>query len=123
MKYTLRIKKNKVFRYIFKKGKYLKGKYVVIHSCKTKMSNESGDSLNFFAGCVSKKNGNSVQRNRLKRYAREVYKIEEDKLKKGYNFIVMYKKDTLASEINFQAIKDDIIQCFKELDLYEENNV
>ena len=118
MKYTLRIKKNKVFKYIFKKGEYAKGKYVVVHSCKTKMADEVEDSMNFFAVCVSKKNGNSVQRNKLKRYGREVYKEEETKLKKGYNFVVMYKKDTIGKEMNFQIIKEDIINCFKELELY-----
>ncbi len=119
MKYTLRIKNNKVFKYIFKKGDYSRGKYVVVHSCKTKFANEQEDSMNFFAVCVSKKNGNSVQRNKLKRLAREVYKQEEEKLKKGHNYIIMFKKDTLGKEVNFQVIKEDIIQCFEELNLYE----
>lgn len=121
MKYTLRIKDNRVFKYIFKKGEYSKGKYVVIHSCKTKFAVENEDSTNFFAVCVSKKNGNSVERNKLKRYAREVYKLEEENLKKGYNYVVIYKKDTNAKEVNFHLIKDDIIKCFEELGLYEEN--
>lgn len=121
MKYTLRIKNNKVFKYIFKKGEYSKGKYVVVHSCKTKMADEQENAMNFFAVCVSKKNGNSVQRNKLKRLAREVYKQEEQKLKRGYNYIVMFKKDTLAEEVNFELIKNDIIYCFEELNLYEEN--
>ncbi len=120
MKYTLRIKDNRVFKYIFRKGEYSKGEYVVVHSCKTKFSAESEDKTNFFAVCVSKKNGNSVERNRLKRYAREVYKIEETKLKKGYNFVIIYKKDTCAKNIDFNIIKEDIIYCFKELDLYDE---
>lgn len=121
MKYTLRIKNNKVFKYIFKKGDYSRGKYVVVHSCKTKFGNELENSMNFFAVCVSKKNGNSVQRNRLKRFAREVYKQEEEKLKKGYNYIIMFKKDTLGKEVDFQVIKEDIMSCFEELDLYEDN--
>lgn len=121
MKYTLRIKNNKVFKYIFKKGDYSRGKYVVVHSCKTKFGNELENSMNFFAVCVSKKNGNSVQRNKLKRFAREVYKQEEKKLKKGYNYIIMFKKDTLGKEVDFQIIKEDIIFCFEELDLYEDN--
>ncbi len=121
MKYTLRIKDNRVFKYIFKKGEYSKGKYVVIHSCKTKFAVENEDSTNFFAVCVSKKNGNSVERNKLKRYAREVYKLEEENLKKGYNYVVIYKKDTNAKEVNFHLIKDDIIKCLEELGLYEEN--
>lgn len=119
MKNTLRIKNDKVFKYIFKKGKYYKGKYVVVHSCKTKFMDENKDSRNFFAVCVSKKNGNSVQRNRLKRFARAIYTQEEDSLKKGYNYIIMYKRDTIGKEVDFHIIKEDIITCFKELDLYE----
>lgn len=121
MKYTLRIKNNKVFKYIFKKGEYSKGKYVIVHCSKTKLAYEQETPLNFFAVCVSKKNGNSVQRNKLKRLAREVYKTQEEKLKKGYNFVIMYRKDILGKNVNFNVIKDDIIQCFEELNLYENN--
>lgn len=120
MKYTLRIKKNRVFKYIFRKGEYFKGKYVVMHCCKTKYASEnSEDSKNFFAVCVSKKNGNSVNRNKLKRLAREVYKEEELKLKKNYNIVIMYKKDTLGKDVGYYIIKEDIINCLKGLDLYE----
>ncbi len=117
MKYTLRIKKNKAFKYIFKKGSYSKGKYVIVHSCKTKYDIQE-NSYNFFGVCVSKKNGNSVARNRLKRLAREVYKNEENKLIKGINVVVVYKKET-NNTINFSDIKLDITNCFKELGLYE----
>lgn len=118
MKYTLRIKKNRVFKYIFRKGDYSKGNYIVVHSCKTKFADEP-DSKNFFAVCVSKKNGNSVDRNKLKRLAREVYKEEEISLKRGLNIVIMYKKDTSAKEVNYHLVKDDIKNCFKDLDLYE----
>ncbi len=118
MKYTLRIKKNNVFKYIFKKGIYSKGNFVVVHVCKTKNFNQTNTN-NFFAVCVSKKNGNSVKRNRLKRLAREVYRQEEENLKRGYNIVIIYKKETLSDKVNFFTIKDDIINCFKDLDLYE----
>ena len=122
MKYTLKIKDSRVFRYVFRKGSYAKGKYVVLHTCLTKFSENLQNNMNFFAVCVSKKNGNSVQRNRLKRLAREIYRNEKKKLKKGYNYIIMYKKDIKGKDINFYDIKEDIINCLKELDLYEENN-
>lgn len=118
MKYTLRIKKNNVFKYVFKKGIYSKGNFVVVHICKTKCFGQI-NANNFFAVCVSKKNGNSVKRNRLKRLAREVYKQEEQKIKRGYNIVIIYKKETSVDNVSFFNIRDDIVNCFKDLDLYE----
>lgn len=118
MKYTLRIKDNNTFKYVFRNGTFSKGNYIIIHICKTKFNDEN-NLKNFFAVCVSKKNGNSVQRNNLKRLVREVYKEEESKLKLGNNIIIVYKKDVKAENINFNLIKEDIIKCFKDLDLYE----
>lgn len=117
MKFTLRIKKNHVFKYVLRKGEYSRGNILVIHSCQTKKGIK--DPNNFFAVCVSKKNGNSVQRNKLKRWAREVYKEEEKNLKKGHNIIIIYKKVITFSQINYSKVQEDIKTCFKELDLYE----
>ncbi len=122
MKNTFRIKKNRAFRYVFKNGDHFSGEYVVVHTCKTKYSSENIESSNFFAVCVSKKNGNSVERNRLKRYAREVYKQEEENISRGYNIVIVYKKDIKAEKVNFNNIKEDIIKCFEGLNLYEKNN-
>ena len=74
---------------------------------------------NFFAVCVSKKNGNSVIRNKLKRWVREAYKQEELNLKLGYNIIILYKRTTKVGEINFHIIHEDIVNCFRKLDIYE----
>ena len=104
MKFTLIIKKKRTFKYILKKGRYVIKK---------------NKNINFFAVCVSKKNGNSVQRNKLKRWGREAYKLEEDKLKKGYNILIIYKKTTTIKNLDFNVIHNEIINSFKELNLYE----
>lgn len=113
MKNTLMIKKNKTLKYVLKKGNYHISKYVVVHSILSKTNN------NFFAICVSKKNGKSVDRNKLKRWAREIYKNEESKLKLGISVVILYRKTTTIKNLNYDIINNDIVKCFKELDLYE----
>ena len=116
MKFTLRLKNNNVFRYVLKKGKYSKnGKYITVHFLSTKKN----DNKNVFGVCVSKKNGNSVVRNKLKRWAREAYKIEEVKLKRGINLVILYKKFVNIEVTNFSLIYDDFCACLKELGLYD----
>lgn len=117
MKYTLRIKKNKIIKYVLKKGEYAYSKYIAIHCLKTNFKYKDS---NFFCVCVSKKNGNSVQRNKLKRWAREVYKEEELNIKRGYNIIFLYKKNVTINDVNFFKIKEEFIKCLKELGIYEK---
>ena len=116
MKNTFTIKKNKTIKYILKKGKYKSTEYLVIHYTKINYS----DNSNNFAVCVSKKNGTSGQRTRLKRWARESYKILEDKLKVGNNIVVLYKKSATIDVLNFDLVFKSIDKCFKELKLYNE---
>ncbi len=119
MKSTLIIKENKVFRYILKKGRYAKGKYLVVHLSNKKINKEHIDNNNYLGICVSKKNGNSVNRNKLKRWVREIYKNEEDKLKKNYSIVILFKKTCLFKDVDYNKISEDIKKCFKELKIYE----
>ena len=117
MKFTLKIKKNKQFKYILKNSEYAKGKYLVVHIIKNE--NKKYSDKNFLGICISKKNGNSVMRNKMKRWVREVYKNEEYSLKKGYQIVIIYKKKSLFEYLDYQKVKIDIIKGFKELKLYE----
>lgn len=116
MKYTFKIKKNRDLKYILKKGKYFASKYLVVHFINNKLENNK----NGFAVCVSKKNGNSVHRNKMKRWAREVYKEEEEKLIKGINILILFKKTTSIDILDYNIVKNNVIKCFEELKLYEE---
>lgn len=52
MKFTLRLKKNRIFRYVLKKGKYSKsGKYLTLHYTK----NKGNSSLNFLVFVFQRK--------------------------------------------------------------------
>lgn len=113
MKNTFRIKKNKTFRYILKNGEYVKGDFLNIYLLKNRLN------INNFGICVSKKNGNSVNRNKLKRWAREVYKEEEDYINKGYNIVFLYKKNTTVEKLNYNLLKEEVKNIFRKLDLYD----
>lgn len=117
MKFTFTIKKNGTFKYVLNKGNFKSSQNISIH-CDNNIKKNMRDK-NFLGICISKKNGNSVQRNKLKRWGREAYKLEEDKLKKGYNILIIYKKTTTIKNLDFNVIHNEIINSFKELNLYE----
>lgn len=115
MKFTFSLKSNRVFKYVIKKGKFSPKKHISVHISRNKSKH-----INNLGICVSKKNGNSVQRNKLKRWVREAYKIEENALKKGYNVVVILKKDTTVENVNFFIINNELSKCFKDLEVYEK---
>ena len=113
MKYTSSIKKKGTFKYLINKGRFSREKYLVVYFIKnSKPSNVLGI-------CVSKKNGISVHRNKMKRWIREIYKVEESKLKKGLTLVIMYRKETKIDDIDFHKLQDDLVKAFKKLDIYE----
>lgn len=77
--------------------------------------------VNYFGICVSKKNGNSVNRNKLKRWVREIYKNEEKSLKRNYNIVILFKKSCSFENVDYNKLSEDIKKCFMELKLYEDN--
>lgn len=113
MKYTSSIKKKGTFRYLINKGKFARGKYLVVYLVINNKPN------NVIGICVSKKNGISVHRNKMKRWIRELYKIEENKLKKGLTLVIMYKKDIKIDDVDYYKLKGELFSLFEKLDLYE----
>ncbi|MEG1705152.1 MAG: ribonuclease P protein component [Clostridia bacterium] len=114
MKYTISIKKKGTFRYLINKGKFASAKFLIVYFIENKKP------INTIGICVSKKNGISVHRNKMKRWVREVYKDEEKLLRKGLTIVFMYKKTTKIDDIDYYKIKDDIKNAFKRLNIYEE---
>lgn len=113
MKYTSSIKKKGTFKYLINKGKFAGEKFLVVYLIRNNKPN------NMLGICISKKNGMSVHRNKMKRWVREIYKDEESKMKKGLTFVIMYKKSTTIDKIDYYKVKEDLINAFKKLDVYE----
>ena len=115
MRYTRVIKKKGSFRYLFNKGKVSRGKIITI------FYSYLNKDYNTFGICVSKKNGNSVSRNKLKRWVREVYKEQELSLKKGLNIVFLVKKDVTFKTSSYHDIKEEIEDIFRKENLYENS--
>lgn len=88
------LRKKEDFSSIYKKGKSLGDRYIVLFYKKNNLSyNRTG----FLA---SKKVGNSVKRNRARRLMKESYRQISSELKPGYDFIIIARNTILEKKLN-----------------------
>ena len=97
MKFTQSLKKNKEFQQVYKKGKSLANKYLVM------VVLENGLEENRLGISVSKKVGNSVKRHRLTRLIRESYRLSEEKYLKGRDIVVVARVN--SREVGYREIE------------------
>ena len=119
MNNTYRIKKNYEFKRIFTNGQFFSGEFLNIYLEKSKKK------YNKFGVAISKKVGKSVVRNKLKRWAREVYKNNKKNFNSNssFNLIISYKNKIDFSSLNYHLIQSDFIKICQKAGLinYEEN--
>ena len=86
MKKTEAIKLNREFRSLYYKGGSMASKSLVIYYRKNKRS------INRLGLTVSKKIGNAVVRNRVKRLIRENYRLREDNILSGFDMVFVARR-------------------------------
>lgn len=101
------IKKNREFQDVYNNGKKSYGKYSLIFF--KKLDENFKNSYGFVA---SKKVGNAVTRNRIKRLFREYARLNENKIKTSYKIIFVAKK-IVEKDIKYQEVEKDLDRVFK----------
>jgi ribonuclease P protein component len=114
LKKSYRIKKNEDFQQIFRKKKSVANRQFVIYLM------DKPEQKHFRVGLsVSKKLGNAVTRNRIKRYIREAIKEIKGNLYENKDFIVIARHP--VSEMDFHEVKKSLLHVMKIAKLLKAN--
>ena len=108
MKNTETLKKNYEIKKVMKYGKFYGAHYLSFFILPNK------ENKNYICVVVTKKTGNSVTRNKIKRKLRENYRLLEDNISLGYSIVIMWRKDKESENATFLNIKKDFEYVFKK---------
>ena len=114
MKRKYRIKKNKDFQVVFKKGKSVANRQFVLYILQKPEEREFRIGLS-----VSKKIGNAVTRNKVKRLIRQVFSEEKHRIASGKEFIIIARKP--AADMNYHEVKGSLNHLFRKAKIYQKN--
>ncbi len=104
------LKRNYEFKKVFNKGKSIVDRLVVVYFIKTTFDE------NRLGIVVNKKIGNAVVRNRVKRRIKECYRNYEERIKKGYNIVIVSR--VKASEASYKDINIALGKALKKSGIY-----
>lgn len=105
MNKSQRIKKNKEFQTVFKKGKSFANRQFIVYVLKS-------DQPEFRIGLsVSKKVGNAVTRNRIKRYIRQTFLELENDLLPNADYVIIARQQ--AATLDFHESKKSLEHVLK----------
>ncbi|GEN34692.1 ribonuclease P protein component [Aneurinibacillus danicus] len=107
-----RLRKNEEFQVVFKQGTSVANRQFVIYSLKKEGQED------FRVGVsVSKKMGNAVTRNRLRRAIKEAIRLRADEIKSNLDFIVICRLP--AVDLEFHQFKESLYHCMKKAQLFK----
>lgn len=105
MEKKLRLKSNRDFRNTYDKGKSFANKYLVIFFRKNGLDNSR------LGVAVTKKLGNSVVRNKVKRRIREAYRLNNHRIKEGFDIVILSRVS--AKEVGYKEIESALLHLLK----------
>lgn len=101
MKKAYRIKDNKEFQYVFKKGKSFANRQLVVYHINKPVQGHFRIGLS-----VGKRIGNAVTRNRIKRYLRQAFRELEEKVLPAHDIVIIARQPT--KNMNYHQTKKSL---------------
>ncbi|NLK20578.1 MAG: ribonuclease P protein component [Epulopiscium sp.] len=111
MKYTESLKKNYEFRIVYNKGTSIANRFLVMYRLK------NGKDINRLGISVSKKVGNSVIRNRITRLIKESYRLQENKIKRGWDIVIIARVP--SKDLDYKEIYKSLTHLLKRSGVYD----
>lgn len=100
-----RLKNKREFDVVYKNGKSYWNRNLILYVNKNSLD------YNRIGYSITKKVGNSVVRNKIRRRMKEIYRLNLDDMDVGYDFILIPKKNT--AEIPYEQLESAMLHIFK----------
>ncbi|GEM02136.1 ribonuclease P protein component [Halolactibacillus halophilus] len=114
MKKAYRLKSNDDFQQVFKRGTSFANRQLVLYYLPKQ------DQTHFRMGLsVSKKVGNAVVRNRIKRYLRQAFHELDAEIKQAHDFVIIARVPT--KDLDFYEIKKSLTHVLFKSKLLKQN--
>jgi len=112
VKYTTSLKKNHEFKRVYHKGRNAASVYAVVY-CR-----RNGKAENRLGITVSTKLGGAVQRNRIRRRLKEIYRLNEEKLASGNDIVIVARMRSRFA--GFSELESSVLALFRTLKICVE---
>lgn len=110
--FTDSLRRNNEFRRAYSRGKSAAAKCLVVYA---KRNGSRGNRLGL---TVSAKIGCAVVRNRIRRRFREIYRLHERELRRGYDIVVVARHR--AAGAKYGRLESEMLRAMSELGLIAE---
>ncbi len=116
MHHSHRLKKNEEFQAVFQRGKSAANQQFIVYSLV-----QDGQAVFRIGISVSKKIGNAVVRNRVKRLIREAISSLEEAIIAGIDLVVIARPGT--QDMSLQSLKSSLQHALKRAKVLKPSNV
>lgn len=108
-----KIKKNSDFKKVYQYGKSVANRYLVLYFLKNDLNEKR---IGF---SISKKVGNAVRRNKVRRLLHEVCRINSNYIEEGWDIVIIVRPK-FAEEVNYYIAEAYLKKLLKKSGLYKE---